>query len=68
MSFNFNFLNFYRTKTMPNQIQNIPLWVMIEVLNEQEVDHGYWTRKRLVKGPDGKWVRIGRLSKVYYKT
>ena len=53
---------------MPNQIQNIPLWVMIEVLNEQEVDHGYWTRKTLVKGPDGKWVRIGRLSKVYYKT
>ena len=28
---------------------------------------GVWVRKRMVKNEHGKWVRVGRLSKQYYK-
>ena len=31
-------------------------------------DKGTWTRKRLIKEPDGSWKRIGRLHRVFYKT
>ena len=28
---------------------------------------GIWTRSRLIKNPNGFWVRVGRLRKVVYK-
>ena len=28
---------------------------------------GVWVRKRLVKDANGNWVRVGRLSKQYYR-
>ena len=39
----------------------------IQALIEELVqDPKSWTRKRLVKNPDGSWTRIGRLRRVSY--
>ena len=38
---------------------------IIEILQELKEEKS-WTRKRLVRMPDGTWVRIGRLRRVKY--
>lgn len=66
-------------QNLPVQVQNLPgPNDLIQDINQNmpngnnnaqdEQDDGYWTRKRLVKRADGSWIRIGRLSRVFYKT
>lgn len=72
MNINFNFQVQFRILVadlykMPQvNVQPAPLeQEIIEILQELKEEKS-WTRKRLVRMPDGTWVRIGRLRRVKY--
>ena len=52
---------------MPNNIQDIDQGLDEPNVGLDNEYKGTWTRKRLEKQADGTWLRIGRLTRVFYK-
>ena len=70
-------MNFRQQLIMPLQVQVAIAHVNIVNIHQANIeandedmvqDKGTWTRRRLIKEPDGSWKRIGRLHRVFYKT
>ena len=38
---------------------------ILQIINELKQEFS-WTRKRLIKLPNGNWIRVGRLRRVKY--